>query len=608
MFRKGFVISTIITILAALPCIADTGYSARINELIAQKQAKMKQLEKCRGTTKNLKIAGLSTLGITVVGVGANIAEAVILNQYDDKISDAEKAKDEAKTKYTEKNENDCLKISANGNVRYDSENNICTVTQTNNVNKEDFNKTKTVLNGDDYNCKEEINNASRFKAVCTYLKNDKKFTLKFDIDYTLSDTQGEQPEEQPEVKKNAEQAQQSNEPSAFEKQCTKLGLTPEPFTNYIKCKLEIATTTDLKSAKMPLTDYHKAFKCDKDKKVTCVGNVCSLECTKSSKSDTEYDVIEVKYKEITCPIAGQVVQPNGCECKEGSTLSPNGKSCIDNITNEPIKAAAKKQETKPQNNNNDNELVKKCDGVANKNFCKRCTGDGVKLEVKEDYVNCIKMVSKRISATDAEKELSTFKKQIYPESNETYFDGSGNYIYYLYDEQPGDSKRFFIAISYIQITCPIDDQIVAGDSVSGLCVCPEGQELNNDKTACVPKQQEKPKDVTPKTITCIHKGEIVAGNVCACPQDSKFENSMCVINVTDYRRYKYTDVKKGISTAKEYLESKGINTKDVECEPENDPGAFGDDYILCYPKNKAVYRFQFDSLNNKQVDVQKPL
>ena len=53
----------------------------RIEKLIAEKQAKMEKLKKCKGTTKNLKIAGISTLGITAVGVGANIAEAVVLNE-----------------------------------------------------------------------------------------------------------------------------------------------------------------------------------------------------------------------------------------------------------------------------------------------------------------------------------------------------------------------------------------------------------------------------------------------------------------------------------------------------------------------------------------------
>ena len=61
-----------------------------ITQLLQEKQAKMEKLQKCKGTTKKLKIAGLSTLGITAVGVGANIAEAVVLK---DAKADAAEAK-----------------------------------------------------------------------------------------------------------------------------------------------------------------------------------------------------------------------------------------------------------------------------------------------------------------------------------------------------------------------------------------------------------------------------------------------------------------------------------------------------------------------------------
>ncbi len=52
------------------------GADSQIEELIRQKQGKIERLEKCQGATKGLKIAGISTLGLTAVGVGANIAEA----------------------------------------------------------------------------------------------------------------------------------------------------------------------------------------------------------------------------------------------------------------------------------------------------------------------------------------------------------------------------------------------------------------------------------------------------------------------------------------------------------------------------------------------------
>ncbi len=69
--------------------------SVRIEKLLAEKQAKMKKLEKCQGTTKNLKIAGLSTLGITAAGVAVNVAEAVVLNKKDKELQAAKTKRDD---------------------------------------------------------------------------------------------------------------------------------------------------------------------------------------------------------------------------------------------------------------------------------------------------------------------------------------------------------------------------------------------------------------------------------------------------------------------------------------------------------------------------------
>ena len=61
----------------------------RVTELITQKQQKMEKLKKCKGTTESLKIAGISTLGITAVGIGANIAEAVVLKRKENELKTA---------------------------------------------------------------------------------------------------------------------------------------------------------------------------------------------------------------------------------------------------------------------------------------------------------------------------------------------------------------------------------------------------------------------------------------------------------------------------------------------------------------------------------------
>ena len=88
--KKVSVFSLIMS-LVSVGCFAQ---HPRIAQLIAEKQAKMEKLEKCQGTTKNLKIAGISTLGITAVGVGANIAEAVVLNNAKEDVAKAQKARD----------------------------------------------------------------------------------------------------------------------------------------------------------------------------------------------------------------------------------------------------------------------------------------------------------------------------------------------------------------------------------------------------------------------------------------------------------------------------------------------------------------------------------
>ena len=68
------------------------GDSFRINQLVQEKQRKMAELEKCMGSTKGLKIAGISTLGLTAVGVAGNVVEAKKINEYDDKIESTDKS------------------------------------------------------------------------------------------------------------------------------------------------------------------------------------------------------------------------------------------------------------------------------------------------------------------------------------------------------------------------------------------------------------------------------------------------------------------------------------------------------------------------------------
>ena len=83
-------ISLIGLLIALVPSIC-MGESMRVNRLIQEKQRKMAELEKCMGATNGLKIAGISTLGLTAAGVVGNIAEAKKIKEYDDKIESEEK-------------------------------------------------------------------------------------------------------------------------------------------------------------------------------------------------------------------------------------------------------------------------------------------------------------------------------------------------------------------------------------------------------------------------------------------------------------------------------------------------------------------------------------
>lgn len=92
--KKYFLLGLIVAIAPNI-CF---GAGARYTQLVREKQRKMEELEKCMGSSKGLKIAGLSTIGLTAVGVAGNIAEAQKLQEYDDAI--AKKNKDiEAKEK-----------------------------------------------------------------------------------------------------------------------------------------------------------------------------------------------------------------------------------------------------------------------------------------------------------------------------------------------------------------------------------------------------------------------------------------------------------------------------------------------------------------------------
>lgn len=80
--------------LALCPMVASADYlDDKIASLTKEKLEKIAKLEECQKNTKGLKIAGITTLGVSAIGIGANIGEAVALNKLDEKISTAEQNK-----------------------------------------------------------------------------------------------------------------------------------------------------------------------------------------------------------------------------------------------------------------------------------------------------------------------------------------------------------------------------------------------------------------------------------------------------------------------------------------------------------------------------------
>lgn len=114
--------------------------SAQVRRLLQEKQEKIEQLEKCEGKKQGWMIAGISTIGLTAVGVGVNIAQASKSNrlsneiemekstlerhqdelnriQNDIAVEQAKKAKDEQQT---QKDGNNLPKYIPAGGGKYD--------------------------------------------------------------------------------------------------------------------------------------------------------------------------------------------------------------------------------------------------------------------------------------------------------------------------------------------------------------------------------------------------------------------------------------------------------------------------------------------------------
>ena len=98
-----------ILLISILPGIC-FGASARYTQLVREKQRKIEQLEKCMGTNKGLQIAGISTLGLTAVGVAGNIAEAKIIKKNEKTLEKQNTTLAEKQAEYNKKHQEYQLK------------------------------------------------------------------------------------------------------------------------------------------------------------------------------------------------------------------------------------------------------------------------------------------------------------------------------------------------------------------------------------------------------------------------------------------------------------------------------------------------------------------
>ena len=72
---------TIVGLMSAFPSNG-APMTSQIQRLLDQKEEKVKKLEECEGKKQGWMIAGISTIGLTAVGVGVNIAQASTISSY----------------------------------------------------------------------------------------------------------------------------------------------------------------------------------------------------------------------------------------------------------------------------------------------------------------------------------------------------------------------------------------------------------------------------------------------------------------------------------------------------------------------------------------------
>ncbi|MBO7509409.1 MAG: hypothetical protein J6T57_04005 [Alphaproteobacteria bacterium] len=114
-----FIKSVSLVCISALCCgavesVHAVNMTAQIRQLLDEKQHKMEELEKCEGKKKGFMIAGLSTIGLTAVGIGGNIALASKSNKLSNEIDE--------KNQKLEKKETELSQINSKiSNLQYEN-------------------------------------------------------------------------------------------------------------------------------------------------------------------------------------------------------------------------------------------------------------------------------------------------------------------------------------------------------------------------------------------------------------------------------------------------------------------------------------------------------
>lgn len=89
MNMKYTITASLLSFVALLNTSYGVQMTPQINSLLEQKNAKIAELEKCDSNRKAWMIAGISTIGLTAVGIGVNIAQASKSKKLDTAIESA---------------------------------------------------------------------------------------------------------------------------------------------------------------------------------------------------------------------------------------------------------------------------------------------------------------------------------------------------------------------------------------------------------------------------------------------------------------------------------------------------------------------------------------